>query len=108
EITGVRDLVLIPAVGKKGRPVHTFRLLVEPAQQASVTEACFIETSTIGLRWLTARRAVLPRVLSEAGPVRVKTVTRPTGPSRKAESDDVGRIVGLEARRAVRRTAEES
>jgi uncharacterized protein (TIGR00299 family) protein len=106
-IQGVRDLVLVPAIGKKGRPMHTFRLLVEPEQQERVAEACFTETSTIGLRWQEARRAVLPRTLSEAGAVRVKTVTRPAGPSRKAESDDLGAIAGLEARRAAKRTAEE-
>jgi uncharacterized protein (TIGR00299 family) protein len=107
-VAGVRDLVLVPAIGKKGRPVHTFRLLVEPDRQASVVEACFTETSTIGLRWQAARRAVLPRTMSDAGPVRVKTVTRPAGHTRKAESDDVSAIAGLEARRAARRAAEES
>ncbi len=104
---GVRDLVLIPAIGKKGRPLQTFRLLVEPGQRELVAEACFTETSTIGLRWHSARRAVLPRAISDAGSVRVKTVTRPSGPSRKAEADDLGRIAGLEARRAAKRAAEE-
>jgi uncharacterized protein (TIGR00299 family) protein len=106
--TGVRDLVLIPAIGKKGRPVHTFRLLVEPPARDAVTEACFAETATIGLRWQAARRAVLPRASSGAGAVRVKTVTRPAGPSHKAESEDLAHIAGLEARRAAKRKAEES
>jgi uncharacterized protein (TIGR00299 family) protein len=105
-IPGVRDLVLIPGIGKKGRPVHTFRLLVEPGQREPVTEACFTETSTIGLRWQAAHRALLPRTISDAGAVRVKTVIRPLGASRKAENDDLGRIVGLEARRAAKRAAE--
>jgi uncharacterized protein (TIGR00299 family) protein len=105
---GVRDLVLTPAIGKKGRPVHAFRLLVEPGQLELVTEACFTETSTIGLRWQAAHRAVLSRAISEAGPVRVKTVIRPSGPSRKAESDDLAQIAGLEARRAAKRAAEGS
>jgi pyridinium-3,5-bisthiocarboxylic acid mononucleotide nickel chelatase len=104
---GVRDLVLIPAIGKKGRPIQTFRLLVDISQQEFVTEACFTETSTIGLRWQAARRAVLPRAISGTGSVRVKTVIRPSGPSRKAEADDLGRIAGLEARRAAKRAAEE-
>ncbi len=104
---GVRDLILVPAIGKKARPVHTFRLLVEPAHREPVAEACFTETSTIGLRWQAARRAILPRVLSEAGSLRVKTVTRPGGPSRKAESDDVAGLAGLEARRAARRGGEQ-
>lgn len=109
--SGVRDLVLIPAIGKKGRPVHTFRLLVEPTARDAVAEACFIETATIGLRWQAARRAVLPRARKEgrgdASAVRVKTVTRPSGSSRKAESDDLASIAGLEARRAAKRSAEE-
>lgn len=104
---GVRDLVLVPAIGKKGRPVHTFRLLVEPTARDAVAEACFTETATIGLRWQAARRAVLPRVGLDAGAVRVKTVTRPAGPSHKAESDDLAHIAGLEARRAAKRKAEE-
>jgi pyridinium-3,5-bisthiocarboxylic acid mononucleotide nickel chelatase len=104
---GVRDLVLIPAIGKKGRPVHSFRLLVEPWHREPVVAACFTETSTIGLRWQTVRRAILPRETADAGSLRVKTVTRPTGPSRKAESDDLAGITGLDARRAAKRTAEE-
>jgi len=107
---GVRDLVLIPAIGKKGRPVHSFRLLVEPAAREAVADACFSETATIGLRWQAARRAVLPRRASAeagAGVVRVKTVTRPAGPSRKAESDDLANIAGLDARRAAKRAVEE-
>jgi uncharacterized protein (TIGR00299 family) protein len=104
---GVRDLVLIPAIGKKGRPVHTFRLLVEPTERDAVAEACFTETATIGLRWQAARRAVLPRANADASAVRVKTVTRPAGPSHKAESDDLAHIAGLEARRTAKRTAEE-
>ena len=104
---GVRDLVLIPAIGKKGRPIHTFRLLVEPTARDAVAEACFTETATIGLRWQAARRAVLPRASADASAVRVKTVTRPAGPSHKAESDDLAHIAGLEARRAAKRKAEE-
>jgi uncharacterized protein (TIGR00299 family) protein len=104
---GVRDLTLIPALGKKNRPVHSVQLLVEPPHREAVAEACFTETSTIGLRWQEARRAVLPRTLSDGDPVRVKTVTRPGGPSHKAESDDLARIAGLDARRAAKRAAEE-
>lgn len=105
---GVRDVVLVPGIGKKGRPIHSFRLLVEPEQRDSVAEACFTETSTIGLRWQVAHRAVLPRTLSEAGAVRVKTVQRPAGSSRKVESDELRDIAGLEARRAAKRRAEDA
>ncbi len=88
-LPGVKDLVLVPALGKKGRPVHSFRLLVQPSERESVTEACFAETSTIGLRWHEERRAVLPRRQQE-GEVRVKITTRLAGPSAKAESGRSG------------------
>lgn len=104
---GVRDLVLVPAIGKKGRPMHTFRLLVETGLEGPVAEACFTETSTIGLRRQTVRRTVLPRETSNVGSLRVKTVIRASGPSRKAESDDIAGIAGLDARRAAKRAAEE-
>jgi uncharacterized protein (TIGR00299 family) protein len=106
-VPGVRDLVLVPAIGKKGRPMHTFRLLVAPGRREPAAEACFTETSTIGLRWQMARRAILPRVLSSSGSLRMKAVMRPAGPSGKAESDDLAGIAGLEARRAAKRAAEE-
>jgi hypothetical protein len=107
DFRGVRDVVLVPAIGKKGRPIHSFRLLVDPEQREAVAEACFTETATIGLRWQVARRAVLPRAVSGDGSLPVKTVIRPSGASRKAESDGLGEIAGLDARRAAKRAAEE-
>lgn len=107
-VAGVRDLILVPALGKKARPIYTFRLLIEPAQQEAVAAACFAETSTIGLRWHQERRAVLPRTQSACGSgIRVKTALRANGSTRKAESDDLAGIAGLKARRAAQRAAEE-
>ena len=98
QLAGVRDLVVLSALGKKGRPVHAFRLLLRFDDQASVAAACFTETSTIGLRWRQERRMVLARELgtAKAPNVRVKTAIRPAGDSRKAESDDLAEIEGLE------------
>ena len=84
------------------------RVIAATARTVVIADACFTETSTIGLRWQAARRAVLPRASAGAGAVRVKTVTRPAGPSRKAESDDLAPLAGLDARRAAKRKAEES
>jgi uncharacterized protein (TIGR00299 family) protein len=102
----VRDLVIHTALGKKGRPVHVFRLLLRPEDQTAVAAACFTETSTIGLRWHVERRDVLPRCVHSADGVRVKVVRRGEGSSRKAESDD---LLGtsLESRRTTKRRAEE-
>ena len=103
----VRDLVISSALGKKGRPVHVFRLLLHPQDQAMVAAACFNETSTIGLRWHVERRSVLPRQLRSVAGIRVKETTRPDGSSIKAESDDIAAGISLEARRAQKRRAEE-
>jgi uncharacterized protein (TIGR00299 family) protein len=113
-LAGVRDLVVLSALGKKGRPIHVFRLLLRSEDQAKIAAACFTETSTIGLRWRQERRMVLAREhgtakLPQSTPaVRVKTAIRPAGDSRKAESDDLAEIEGLELRRAVKRQAEET
>ncbi|MCB8882263.1 LarC family nickel insertion protein [Acidisoma cellulosilytica] len=103
----VRDLVISTAFGKKGRVVHVFRLMLRAEDQAAVAEACFAETSTIGLRWHMERRAILPRRAETSDGVRIKIATRGTGSSRKAESDDLMLGASLEARRAAKRRAEE-
>ena len=52
-VAGVLDLVDRPGPGKKGRLMQSFRLLVAPGRADAVVERCFLETSTIGLRWRT-------------------------------------------------------
>lgn len=101
-LPGVLDLVLIPAQGKKGRPVTMFQLLAAPDALPRCSDAIFAETSTIGLRWTLCERVVLPREVRHAGDgVRVKEVLRPDGRlTRKAESDDLRAIDGLLGRRA--------
>jgi uncharacterized protein (TIGR00299 family) protein len=103
----VRDLVIHTALGKKGRPVQVFRLLLRPEDQAAVAAACFTETSTIGLRWRLETRDVLPRRFETVGEIQTKIATRPVAESRKAESDDLGGE-SLERRRAAKRRAEEA
>ncbi|MCB8877746.1 nickel pincer cofactor biosynthesis protein LarC [Acidisoma silvae] len=104
---GVRDLVISTAIGKKGRLVNVFRLMLLAEDQAVVAAACFSETSTIGLRWHVERRKTLPRHAVNVDGVRVKAVTRGDGVSRKAESDDLASGTTLEERRAAKRRAEE-
>ena len=101
-LPGVLDLVLIPAQGKKGRPVTMFQLLAAPDALQRCSDAIFAETSTIGLRWTLCERVVLPREVRHAGDgVRVKEVLRPDGRlTRKAESDDLRAVDGLLGRRA--------
>jgi uncharacterized protein (DUF111 family) len=59
------------------------RVLAEPADRDRLASIVFAETSTIGLRYATWRRLVLPReertVTTPYGTVRVKVATAPDG-----------------------------
>lgn len=98
---GVRDLRLVPGMGKKGRPLTTFALLVEPEHRAAVGREAFLQSSTLGLRWHEIRREILPREegLSAQG-LRFKQAQRPDGTSTvKIESDALGAACTLAERR---------
>ncbi len=104
---GVIDMTLASRQGKKGRPVNEFRLLLKPSTLDAVSEKCFLETTTIGLRWRTERRCCLPRSLEtldlDGNRVIRKRTLRPDGqPSLKVESDDIARLDGLAARRRLK------
>jgi pyridinium-3,5-bisthiocarboxylic acid mononucleotide nickel chelatase len=106
-VEGVLDVSVGQVLGKKGRFMQSFRVLVRPDRADAVIERCFVETSTIGLRVAEEQRVVLPRRLGRVGAVGIKTVERDGGVSVKAESDD---LTGdsLEERRRLKRLAEES
>lgn len=109
--TGVLDVSLGQRTGKKGRPVVDFRVLAQSAALEDVARRCFVETSTIGLRWRTETRFCLPReagkrdVAGEA--LRTKKTLRPDGSvSIKTESDDLATTEGLVQRRRIKTQAE--
>jgi len=107
--TSVLDVSVGTRHGKKGRPLAEFRLLVRPEATDAIAEACFTETSTLGLRWREERRRVLHRTEQAATvdgvPVAVKVARRPGGKhTAKAAHDDLVTTRGLSARRE-RRTA---
>ena len=104
---GVRDVILTPGTGKKGRPVTTFRLLAEPAALDAVVRAVLLETSTLGVRWHDATRRILQRE-DRGGTPRAKAAERPDGRvTVKAESDDLAGIATLAARRAAAGTEDD-
>jgi uncharacterized protein (DUF111 family) len=110
-LAGVRDVSVGSRLGKKGRPVADFRLLVDPGAQDSVAGACFTETSTLGLRVREERRRLLPRadvVTNAEGHVLVvKLADRPGGArTAKAAHDDVAEAPGLAQRRRLRGASE--
>lgn len=105
---GVLDLVQTPVSVKKGRLATSLRLLARPEAIDQVIDACFAETTTLGVRFHVERRAVLAReaVTSDDG-IDVKLAKRPGGRiTAKAESDDLVGIVGHAPRENIRRSAE--
>jgi len=97
---GVLDVLTVPAVGKAGRLTNGVRLLLRPEQLRFLIDACFRETTTIGLRWHVVDRARLPRHAMEievAGrQLEVKVVERPGGRTAKVEArslQDEARVV---------------
>jgi hypothetical protein len=115
---GALDVQLWPVHMKKGRPGLRIEALVQAADLEAVREALFRNSTTAGVRWWRAERAVLAReeVTVEVAPgvaVRAKALAVPGGTVRvKPEYDDVlaaASALGrppLEVARAVQRDAE--
>ncbi|MBX3025891.1 nickel pincer cofactor biosynthesis protein LarC [bacterium] len=80
---GARDAWLVPAFMKKQRPGVVLYALADAGARDAVAGAILRETTAIGLRFHTVRRAVLPRQIIDVetpyGPVRVKIATAPDG-----------------------------
>jgi len=108
----VLDVLQTPAFGKKGRMTMHVQVLADPADLENVFDACFNETTTIGLRYQVLQRRKLSRVgrTVEAGGrrVRVKVTERPGKKTAKVEADDLLNVIGGRAEREqMRREAEQ-
>ncbi len=103
----VLDVVQFPVYGKKGRLMMSVRVLCRPERLDAVIDGCFLETTTIGLRWHRTARSVLPRHDSASDDVSVKIVQRPGGGrTAKADIDAVRTESGASERRQRRQRAE--
>jgi hypothetical protein len=110
---GVTDVIQVPAFGKKGRLASQIQLLARPERLDAVINACFAETTTLGLRWRIEPRSILQRtgttVSGTDGEIQVKLATRPDGTRTvKAELDQIGPGPGGQAGRARRRQTAET
>jgi hypothetical protein len=88
------------------------QVLADPADLENVFDACFCETTTIGLRYQVLQRRKLSRAGKkvEAGGrlVRVKVTERPGKTTAKVEADDLLNVIGGRAEREqIRRAAEQ-
>lgn len=107
---GIFDVVQQAVFGKKGRMMTAIRALASPASLDAVIDACFRETTTIGLRHHLVYGAALSRshheVAVDERVLKVKVVQRPGGATAKTESDEVRAQPGHAARHAVRLEAQ--
>lgn len=99
----VLDVLQTPAFGKKGRVTMHIQVLADAADAESVFDACFSETTTIGLRYQRMQRRKLARAgttVEAAGrQVRVKVSERPGRATAKVEADDLLNVIGGHAER---------
>ena len=109
----VRDVCQWSAFGKKGRVSSSVQVLCEDKAVERVAQACFSQTTTIGLRCRTENRFVLSReertVSHGEVALSVKEVVRPEGRrSRKVAVDDLSGNAQTQLERAELRRVVES
>lgn len=109
----VVDVLQAPVYGKKGRLAMHVQILADPDDLENVLNACFAETTTLGVRYQIQERRRLRRrqtaVEANGRTVRVKLAERPGGLTVKAEADDLSKVIGDRGERErVRRLAEQA
>jgi uncharacterized protein (TIGR00299 family) protein len=107
----VLDVLQLPAFGKKGRMTSRIEVICRREAMEAVADACFSETTTIGLRLREERRMLLPRQAATAQidgrGIGTKTRQLPGGASMtKAEMDDLAPAGDHAARQSLRGKAE--
>jgi pyridinium-3,5-bisthiocarboxylic acid mononucleotide nickel chelatase len=110
-VEGVLDVSIGTRQGKKHRPVTEFQLMIDSEDIRKAARACFLETSTLGLRWREESRLCLRReskqVEVDGTRLRGKMAFRPDQTTTlKIESDDVAHYDGLSARRKIKHGGE--
>lgn len=104
-LEAVRDVTQWPAYGKKGRLSSSIQILCDVEAVEQVADACFLQTTTIGLRYHVENRFTLHREVQSVTHgetrLRVKEVMRPNGErSVKLEADDLAAMTKTQLERA--------
>jgi uncharacterized protein (TIGR00299 family) protein len=81
---GALDVLVLPAVMKKGRSGHLLKVLCSHENQSKIQEVMFAETSTIGVRFYDAHRVIAERewrrvILDDGTIIRVKVALDRSG-----------------------------
>jgi pyridinium-3,5-bisthiocarboxylic acid mononucleotide nickel chelatase len=109
---GVIDVLQMPAFGKKNRMTAHVQILADPNQLHEVCDACFRETTTLGIRHQVIARTTLARrnapVEISGRKYRAKIAERRDGHTAKAENDDLLTVAGGRAEREELRRVIES
>ena len=106
-VDGVIDVIQTAALGKQGRLASSVQILADPANADRVTDACFRETTTIGLRIETRDRLILNRrEVATSDNMNVKIADRPGQPTAKADLRGASASDGHAGRDRLRRKAE--
>ncbi|WP_413874589.1 LarC family nickel insertion protein [Albidovulum sp.] len=104
-VPGVIDVTQGMALGKKGRMMASVQVLAQPQAMEAVCDACFRQTTTLGLRTRIEARRILARREVQVGAARVKLADRPGDTTAKTEMDDVAALAEGHAARAAARQA---
>ena len=96
---GALDVVLIPALMKKGRPGHLITVLSRPAESQRLGDLLLTLTPTIGLRQRRCQRRILPRSSEtrtwRGHAIPCKVVTLPDGSTRLKAEDEAVRAAAI-------------
>ncbi|MEO1016514.1 MAG: LarC family nickel insertion protein [Pseudomonadota bacterium] len=93
-LPGVRDVLQIPAFGKKGRIVVSLRILAEPDRIDEIAAHTFDETTTLGIRVHQHERFILSREINKRDGQTVKSAKRPSGATSKLDMEGLSAIRG--------------
>ncbi len=56
---GARDVVIVPATMKKGRPAHIIKVIAKPEDTAKLARKIIIETGSLGIRVIPTRHRLM-------------------------------------------------
>lgn len=98
-LQGVFDVIQFPGFGKKGRLLTKIEIITHPMSLNDVIQECFVQTTTIGLRYRVSNRIKLERYSDnqhvEGKNIKLKCAERPNGSKTfKAEHDDLVKYGG--------------